>query len=84
MDEQMSSRPTEPVRAEYDAPRAQRLSDAAQASGSQCTANGSGANNTCLSGDNAVACERNGNGAYIGCRAGSGAAECLAQGNSAN
>ncbi len=84
MDDQKSSRPNESVRAEYDAPRAQRLSDAALGSGSQCTADGSGANNTCTTGTGAVACEGNGNGAYIGCRPGSDAAECLGNGNGAN
>jgi hypothetical protein len=93
MDNQMNSEPNEPVRAGYDAPRAQRLSDAVRASGEdcvpgnaadpgQCLTNGSAAQNTCTSGGDAVACENNGNTATLACHSGADATEC-GNGNSA-
>lgn len=94
MEKQMNSKPNEPVRAEYNAPRAQRLSDAVQASGEDCVpgnaagypgyceANGSAAHDTCVDGGVATACQTNGNGASRGCRTGGNAAECVT-GNSA-
>jgi hypothetical protein len=82
MENQMSSKPNEPARAGYDAPRAQRLSDAARASGTQCTGNGSGAMRDCTNGDGAVACKDNGNYAQMGCSSGISAHECRV-GNSA-
>jgi hypothetical protein len=94
MDNQMSSEPNEPARAGYDAPRAQRLSDAVRARGvdcvpgnhadpGQCEANGSAAQNTCYTtGSTAVACENFGNTASLACHTGQTATEC-GTGNSA-
>ena len=67
----------------YEAPQAQRLSDAARASGQQCRANGSGALRGCKDGQGASACEQNGNYADIGCSSGARAHECSGNGNSA-
>ena len=67
MKEQMSSSPSD-VRAGYAAPQAQRLSDAATATGNQCAANGNTAGNTCVTtGSGAIACLNYGNSAYNGC-----------------
>jgi hypothetical protein len=76
MDNQMSSKPSEPVRAGYDAPRAERLGDAARASGGQCEANGSGAMRDCADGAQATSCLNFGNYAQIGCSTGEQAHEC--------
>jgi hypothetical protein len=67
----------------YDAPQAQRLSDAAQASGQQCHANGSGALRGCKNGEGAASCFENGNYADIGCSTGARANECASAGNGA-
>jgi hypothetical protein len=68
MKKQMNSGANESARAGYDAPRAQRLNDAATATGNQCAANGDSAGNTCVNnGSNAVACLNYGNNAYNGC-----------------
>ncbi len=89
MDNQISSEPREPARTGYDAPRAQRLSDAARASGDdcghgnqagdpgECITNGSAAHQSCTTGGDAVACRAVGNSAYAGCYyAGNTATEC--------
>ena len=76
MKDQMSSEPNEPARAGYDAPRAQRLSDAVRASGGQCIGHGQSAHDTCANGNSAIACLDNGNSAYQGCVAGESATEC--------
>lgn len=67
----------------YDAPQAQRLSDAARASGQQCRANGSGAMKGCRDGQGASSCAQNGNYAQQGCSSGASANECFGAGNSA-
>ncbi len=71
-----SSEPIDPARAGYDAPRAQRLSDAVRASGGQCVGDGQSAHDTCTNGSGAIACLNNGNNAYQGCVTGTGATEC--------
>ena len=76
MKDQMSSEPTEPARAGYDAPRAERLSDAARASGGECIGDGMSAHDTCTNGNSAVACQNNGHSAYQGCVTGESATEC--------
>jgi len=76
MENQMSSEPNEPVRAGYDAPRAERLNDAARASGGHCEGNGSGAMRDCIPGDGAISCQNFGNYAQIGCSTGDDAREC--------
>ena len=82
MENQTSPKPNEPVRAGYDAPRAERLNDAARAKGGQCEANGSGAMRECANGDGAISCLNFGNYAQIGCSTGDDARECGA-GNAA-
>jgi hypothetical protein len=82
MKNQMSPDPNEPVRAEYDAPRAQRLSDAVRARGAQCSGDGNGASEDCINGTGAKACVADGNRAFDGCVSGTGATECANKGNS--
>ncbi len=82
MEKQTGSEANEPVRAGYDAPRAERLNDAARASGDQCLSNGSGAMRDCANGDAAISCKDYGNYAQMGCSSGARARECGA-GNSA-
>ena len=77
MSNQMSSEPTDPGRAKYDAPHAQRLNDAVQASGGQCLSDGNTAYRDCLNGTGATACKTVGNTAYEGCYGpGNSATEC--------
>jgi len=80
MEKEKVSESTEPARAGYDAPRAQRLSDAVRASGEQCAGDGNTAGEVCTNGSGAVSCLDNGNYAYAGCRDGQSATEC-GQGN---
>lgn len=95
MDDQKNLDPNEPARSEYTAPRAQRLSDAVQASGDpcesgsgagnpgSCVGDGSGAYRTCVDGGVADACQSNGTTAVEGCWNGTTAGECVTQGSSA-
>jgi hypothetical protein len=77
MDDKMRSEPNETVRAEYNAPRAERLSDAARVCGSNvCTGDGSGAGPGCDHGGNATSCKTYGNTAGEGCETGGVAFEC--------
>lgn len=78
MQKQLKSDGDESARAGYDAPRAQRLNDAATATGNQCASNGDSAGNTCVgNGSGAVACMNVGNNAYNGCvDLGNSATEC--------
>ena len=87
MDNQISSELREPAHAAYDAPRAQRLSDAVPAKGTtcgsgnnpeaECQTNGSAAIQACVTGTSATACRDNGNSARQGCYyAGNTAFEC--------
>ena len=76
MKNQMDSDPNEPASAEYDAPRAQRLSDAGRASGGQCAGDGNTASRDCANGTGATSCSMDGNSATQGCSTGMQATEC--------
>jgi len=76
MENRTGSEPSEAARAEYDAPRAQRLNDAARARGEVCQANGSDAGPGCDNGGIATSCDDYGNRATEGCMTGDTANEC--------